>query len=71
LKHLQDNGYVVAERGAVEHRVKLLRLTPKGARMERTASDHERAAMEGALGDVSSSGQKAWRDVMTALAKQA
>jgi DNA-binding MarR family transcriptional regulator len=71
MKYLQDNGYVVAERDAVEHRVKLLRLTPKGVRIERTASDHERAAMEGALGGMSSSEQKAWREVMTALAKLA
>jgi hypothetical protein len=39
--------------------------------MERKASDHERAAMECALGGMSSSEQKAWREVMTALAKQA
>lgn len=71
MKYLQENGYVVAERDMVEHRVKLLRLTPKGARMERTASDHERAAMQAALGKMSSSDQKAWRDVMLALAKQA
>jgi DNA-binding MarR family transcriptional regulator len=71
MKYLQDNGYVVAQRDAVEHRVKLLRLTPKGLRMERTASDHERAAMQGALGGMSSSEQKAWRDVMTSLAAKA
>ena len=71
MKYLQENGYVVAERDTVEHRVKLLRLTPKGARMERTASDHERAAMQAALGKMSASDQKAWRDVMLALAKQA
>ncbi len=71
MKYLQENGYVVAERDAVEHRVKLLRLTPKGVRMERTASDHERAAMQAALGKMSSSEQQAWRDVMIVLAKQA
>ncbi len=71
MKYLQDNGYVVAERDAIEHRVKLLRLTPKGTRMERTASDFERTAMEFALGKMSSSDQKAWREVMIALAKQA
>jgi DNA-binding MarR family transcriptional regulator len=26
MKYLQENGYVVAERGAIEHRIKLLRL---------------------------------------------
>jgi DNA-binding MarR family transcriptional regulator len=71
MKYLQENGYVVAERDAVEHRVKLLRLTPKGTRMERTASDHERAAMQAALGNMSPTAQKAWREVMIALAKQA
>ncbi len=70
MKYLQDNGYVVAERDAAEHRVKLLRLTPKGVRMERTASDFERSAMESALGKMSSSDQKAWREVMIALARQ-
>ena len=71
MKYLQENGYVIAERDAVEHRVKLLRLTPRGARVERTASDHERAAMQAALGRMSASEQKAWREVMIALAKQA
>ena len=71
MKYLQESGYVVAQRDAVEHRVKLLRLTPKGARIERTASDHERAAIQAALGKVSSSEQTAWREVMIALAKQA
>ncbi len=71
MKHLQDNGYVTAERDANERRVKLLRLTAKGTRTERTASDHERAAMESALGGMSPSEQKAWRDVMVALAARA
>ena len=71
MKTLQEGGYVVAERDAVEHRVKLLRLTPKGIRMERTASDHERAAMQAALGRMPGSAQKAWTEVMITLAKQA
>ena len=71
MKYLQESGYVVSERDAVEHRVKLLRLTPKGSRMERTASDYERAAMQAALGTMSPSDQKAWREVMIALARQA
>ncbi len=70
MKYLQENGYVVAERDKVEHRVKLLRLTPKGTRMERTASDHERAAIQAALGKKSASEQKAWGEVMITLAKQ-
>lgn len=71
MKHLLDNDYVAAQRDAAEHRVKLLRLTPKGIRMERAASDHERAAIENALGGASPSERKAWRDVMIALAEQA
>lgn len=71
MKHLLDNGYVLAERDAVEHRVKLLHLTSKGARTERAASDHERAAMGGALNGMSTSDQQAWRDIMTALALNA
>jgi DNA-binding MarR family transcriptional regulator len=69
MKYLHENGYVVAERDVAEHRIKLLRLTPKGTRMERTASDYERAAMQAALGKMSTSEQKAWREVMIALAK--
>jgi len=71
MKQLQDGGYVVAERHAAERRVKLLRLTPKGRRTERTASGHERAAMGGALVGLPAAGQKAWRDVMEALAAKA
>lgn len=71
MKYLQENDYVTAERDAVEHRVKLLRLTPKGIRMERAASDYERAAMQAALGRLAPTDQKAWREVMIALARQA
>ncbi|SEK22822.1 DNA-binding transcriptional regulator, MarR family [Roseateles sp. YR242] len=68
MKHLQDHGYVMAERDEHARRFKLLRLTAKGIKTERTASDHERAAMESALGGMSSSEQQAWRDVMSLLA---
>jgi hypothetical protein len=39
--------------------------------MERTASDYERAAMQAALGKMAASEQRAWREVMIALARQA
>ena len=71
LKFLQDRGHVVAVRDPNHHRVKLLRLTPSGGRVERIASDHERAAMETALGTTSVAHQKAWRSIMIALARQA
>lgn len=71
MKHLQEHGYVTAERNESERRVKLLRLTAKGVRTERTASDHERAAMESALSGMAPPAQQAWRDVMTALAAKA
>lgn len=69
LKYLQEAGYVVTERDKVEHRVKILSLTAKGAALERLASKHERAAMTAALAGVSPSEQKAWHKVMIALAR--
>jgi DNA-binding MarR family transcriptional regulator len=69
LKHLQDAGYVVAQRDAVQHRVKILSLTAKGKEIERLASKHEAAAMKSALAGVSATEQKAWRKVMIALAR--
>ncbi|SEJ01659.1 MULTISPECIES: MarR family winged helix-turn-helix transcriptional regulator [unclassified Variovorax] len=71
LKFLQDEGYVVAERDANQHRSKKLRLTELGARTEKLASAHEREAMELALQTVSANEQDAWRKVMTALARLA
>lgn len=71
LKHLQDQGYVVAERHAEQHRVKVLRLTQAGMKLERKASDYERNAIEKALGGVTPEQQQAWYEVMTALARQA
>lgn len=71
MKFLQDNGYVLAERDRIQHRVKLLRLTAKGTRLERAASDCERKAMDQALGKVSAAGQLAWREVMIDLAERA
>jgi DNA-binding MarR family transcriptional regulator len=71
LKYLQDAGYVVAQRDAIEHRVKILSLTAKGREVERLASKHEGAAMNAALAKVSPAEQKAWRKVMIALAQMA
>lgn len=71
LKFLQDAGYIVAERDAKQQRLKKLRLTALGERVERLASEHEREAMESALQMVSASEQDAWRKVMTALARLA
>jgi DNA-binding MarR family transcriptional regulator len=71
MKYLQENGYVVAERDINAHRVKKLKLTAKGIRTERTASEHERAAMGSALEHVSEQAQQSWREIMLALAKQA
>jgi len=71
LKHLQDEGYVVAHRDAAQHRTKILQLTPKGIRTENAASEHERSAIAEALGTVSSAQQRAWTEIMTALARRA
>jgi DNA-binding MarR family transcriptional regulator len=71
MKYLRENSCVVAERDANELRVRGLRLTPKGVRVERTDSGDERAAMQSALNGLSSAEQKAWRDVMTEFAKRA
>ncbi|OGB21744.1 MAG: transcriptional regulator [Burkholderiales bacterium RIFCSPLOWO2_02_FULL_57_36] len=71
LKHLQEEGYVIAERDVVQHRTKLLHLTPKGVRLEQAASDHERKAIQDALGTVSPSQQRVWMEIMTALARNA
>jgi DNA-binding MarR family transcriptional regulator len=70
LKHLQEQGLVLAERSPHEHRSKLLRLTREGARIERQASAHEAAAMERALKSVGESERQAWRTVMLELARQ-
>jgi DNA-binding MarR family transcriptional regulator len=71
LKFLQDEGYIVAERDPAQHRSKQLRLTVRGARIEKQASAHEREAMETALQAVSPGEQDAWRKIMTALARMA
>lgn len=71
LKQLQEDGYVVAERHPEEHRMKILRLTAKGSRMERAASDFERKAIERALGTVNKEQQRVWTTVMAALARLA
>ena len=71
LKFLQDEGYVVAERDPQQHRSKQLRLTVRGARIEKQASAHEREAMETALRGVSAGEQDAWRKIMIVLARMA
>lgn len=71
MKLLVDNGYVTAERDKIEHRKRVLRLSAKGIRLERAASDCERKAIGEALGNGSVADQLAWREVMIALAKRA
>jgi DNA-binding MarR family transcriptional regulator len=71
LKFLQDEGYLVAQRDPVQHRTKRLSLTERGREVEATASRHEREAMEAAMRSVPASGQAAWTEVMTALARMA
>ena len=71
LKHLQDEGLVAADRSPLEHRSKLLRLTPRGASVEREASACEAAAMEQALSAVSEAERQAWHTVMLELARLA
>jgi len=71
LKFLQDEGYLVAERDPQQHRSKQLRLTVRGARIEKQASAHEREAMQAALRAVSPGEEEAWRKIMTVLARMA
>ncbi|MDH6590384.1 DNA-binding MarR family transcriptional regulator [Variovorax sp. TBS-050B] len=71
LKHLQEEGLVLAERSPHEHRTKLLRLTREGARIERAASAHEAAVMDRALRSVGERERDAWRRVMLELARNA
>lgn len=71
LKYLQDEGYVLAQRDPVQHRTKRLSLTERGRQVEATASRHEREAMEAAMRTVPASGQAAWHEVMTTLARLA
>jgi DNA-binding MarR family transcriptional regulator len=70
MKFLQENGYIVAVRSKSEHRVKLLSLTPKGRRMELSATDFERSAMQAAFALVSKEGRNAWLKIMVSLANR-
>lgn len=69
IKVLREGGYVTADRDKINYRVKILRLTAKGSRVERVASGRERRAIEAALAAVPEQQQQSWYDVMLALGK--
>lgn len=71
IKLLQDEGHIVAERDAVAHRSKKLRLTVRGARIEAEATAREREAMDAAMLGMSAAEQQGWRKIMTVLAQMA
>jgi DNA-binding MarR family transcriptional regulator len=64
MKQLLDHGFVESMRSPTSHRHKILRLTPKGKRTEKGASDREREIMGKAFARVGKSGRESWSEVM-------
>jgi DNA-binding MarR family transcriptional regulator len=64
MKQLLDQGFVQSERSQASHRHKILRLTAKGKRAEKAASDCERRIMGRAFAQVGKAGRENWSDVM-------
>jgi DNA-binding MarR family transcriptional regulator len=64
MKQLFDQGFVESTRSPTSHRHKILRLTPKGKRTERAASNREREIMGRAFAKVGKSSRENWSDVM-------
>lgn len=69
MKQLLDDGYVAVTRDPARHRYKILRLTPAGRAVERTASGHERKIMERAFKKAGAGSQAAWSAVMAEAAR--
>jgi DNA-binding MarR family transcriptional regulator len=64
MKQLFDQDFVQSTRSPTSHRHKILRLTPKGRRTERAASNRERDIMKRAFAAVGKSARESWCDVM-------
>ena len=71
LKRLLDESLVEAVRDADVRRYKLLTLTQAGRDVEKTATGHERAAIEAAFAQVDDRGCEAWYRIMAELARRA
>lgn len=69
LKQLTERKLVAVTRDPARHRFKLLSLTAAGRRLEQTATELERQAMQKALDVVSAAQQQAWHRIMTVLAE--
>lgn len=69
LKQLTERNLVAVTRDPARHRFKLLSLTAAGRRLEQTATEHERHAMQKALDVASPAQQQAWHRIMAVLAE--
>ena len=68
LSLLLERDLLTSRRSAEQHRSKLLRLTPKGQRVEARASEYERKVLRAAFDRVGKSGAAAWMTVMEVIA---
>jgi DNA-binding MarR family transcriptional regulator len=68
LNLLLERDLLTSKRSAEQHRSKLLRLTPKGQRVEARASEYERKVLRAAFDHVGKSDAAAWIMVMEVIA---
>lgn len=68
LRRLIEMGLVAAEADAADRRIKSLRLTPEGERLEAELTGAQMRHLAAAFGQASASDEGGWRTVMEALA---
>jgi len=68
LRELRERGLIEAPTAERDRRVKCLRLTDAGARLEGDLSGSQRRRLEGIFNDVGPEREAAWREIMAVLA---
>lgn len=68
LRRLIEDGYIQSKRDADDRRVKRLRLTPKGRRLEERLTGEQRAQLAEVFQKAGPQAEAGWRRVMALLA---
>lgn len=69
LRRLGEEGLVETRVAERDRRARELRLTPEGAKLEAALSGSQRAQMEAVFSAAGPDAEKAWRDVMSRVAR--